>query len=98
MRKLFVRYLALDAHDIQMSSLSQLKLSDCNAPRRSTLLAASLNTLHCPQRWAVGQARLTASRSVSLKCVWHCLAMATPQLFRAGMVALGGYQGSNKAR
>jgi hypothetical protein len=52
-----VRFLALGAHGIQMSSHFQMKLSDCLAPRRSTVLAARLNTLHCPQRLAVGQAR-----------------------------------------
>ena len=51
MRKLLVRFLALGAHGIQMSSHSQTKLSDCLAPRRSTVLVA------CPQRLAVGQAQ-----------------------------------------
>jgi hypothetical protein len=48
MRKLLVRFLALGAHGIQMSSGSQVKLSDCLAPRRSTVLVARPNTLALP--------------------------------------------------
>jgi hypothetical protein len=68
----------LGAHGIQMSSRSQMSCLTVLLREEARCWRLARTLWHCPQRLAVGQARLTASRSVSLKCVSNCFAMATP--------------------